>query len=972
MWLVCLFACRCLCASRSLVQVHLQNTRFNEGREIGVRGRSIRGSLMQFVGTLTRISNISINSRLDHGSYLLGSVGGVTRVKDSKFEGLVNKFSHFSGGDVELKNLDVSSCEKFATFQTMDCKQETRPGRYHEWVGKGQFTASNCMFTNTYCSDGQAGGAVRFVDSTAKLTLSVCRFTNCKSRNGWGAAVFANAGSFSFNDCEVHDINAEFSVIHFQKGDQYGEFGAVKLERDKFINVQVNTSTDKEGDIQCGGSGLSIRYSLNIELSVCTFTDCKFPNGRFHKCAGALLFESLGDNPAEFTRVSLSGCTITGCNGKTGCLYVKGTVQTFTITKNCKFSNSGSTDTQNPYSIYVDARTFSMEASTIASMDGGNGRLWLGGVNQPVSFTNCEFNTWKTETLFVKSGGDIGLTLSGCKFLTVTVSGQQSFLQGTNSLTVTGCTFKTTTSDRALISVNSGSCSITGSTVFEAMTVSASPGQQVLIFSGSKLTLESVTFNSSSNVNGFLLVNAGDISLSKVYFKKLTVQRDPVPPLLKFVSGTLTRFQNCQFDTCTYSKAAFIRLEVSPPSGDGIKDCLFKACVSDWALIKCTSGRLLTMNNCRFEELSGVKYPLLSIEASSLGISLSQTTLSNVKFSSNVANRNIIIFEGSATGASSVSIDNMNVVGSSFKSLLSCPITESVVIDKSTFTDTTMVMLLNIPTCPSVYLQNTDFSGCQGQVLSTQSPDVTLQNCGFSNCYSDQPLIQLGLCSMTLAGCCFQREDQSRGSSYIKGPEDVKITPNLPLCFDRSQEESIDFNGANPLEAISSSRNIFNCDNCSSQSTVEPSEEVVTSDEVVTSEEQEVTSDEEVTSDDEEVTSDESLTEVLPTSPSGGGGDSGAKKGGLGAGEIAGILIGILIIIAVIVLVVILLLRRKKEEKSGGSVNGEMDEENTDDAVTTFTTYDTVPEMTEDNPLFTKDGTGAGTTEFAGFEEEWT
>ena len=82
MWLVCLFACRCLCASRSLVQVHLQNTRFNEGREIGVRGRSIRGSLMQFVGTLTRISNISINSRLDHGSYLLGSVGGVTRVRE--------------------------------------------------------------------------------------------------------------------------------------------------------------------------------------------------------------------------------------------------------------------------------------------------------------------------------------------------------------------------------------------------------------------------------------------------------------------------------------------------------------------------------------------------------------------------------------------------------------------------------------------------------------------------------------------------------------------------------------------------------------------------------------------------------------------------------------------------------------------------------------------------------------------------
>ena len=144
-----------------------------------------------------------------------------------------------------------------------------------------------------------------------------------------------------------------------------------------------------------------------------------------------------------------------------------------------------------------------------------------------------------------------------------------------------------------------------------------------------------------------------------------------------------------------------------------------------------------------------------------------------------------------------------------------------------------------------------------------------------------------------------------------------------------------------------------------------------TSDETVTFTEDDPSSDP-LTSDDgseiETVTSDDSFTSDSVAPPTGG--DAESDQGGMNAGEIAGIVIGILICLALIILVVILLLRRKKE-KSEEPDEGEMTEENiTETKTSSFATYEMGNnEITEDNPIFVNDQDGE--SEFNAFEEHW-
>ena len=228
---ICLLAGSCGCLRVSMDQVHLKDVGF--GTSHGKRGR------------------------------ILGQ----------GFEDIQNQFSSISSMGIERSGglIVKNSCVEEAIPQAVtdySCP-DARLYRFVTWNRGQDLKLSGCYFTYTdnCASPGAAGGAIRFEGE--RLRLAGCYFAYTRSGNNWGAAVFAKASGISMEDCFVEHIQAEYSVIHVQKGDTFGDLGLVKLERTKFTNISITTKTDKSGDIQCGGAGLAIRYSLNVELVNC-------------------------------------------------------------------------------------------------------------------------------------------------------------------------------------------------------------------------------------------------------------------------------------------------------------------------------------------------------------------------------------------------------------------------------------------------------------------------------------------------------------------------------------------------------------------------------------------------------------------------------------------------------------------------------------------------------------------------------
>ena len=286
-----IFAKQCHSFGESFVRLRLQNTSFLEGREIGVAPSSNSGSLVHLFSTLAVISNVSITSRLKHGSCLFGCSNCMFQGRDCHFSDLANRFSHFSGGSVEMEVMTFKRSVRPITMDFSDtCQDEKRAARREP---PGDFTGTNCIFNG---SRAQRGGAIEMT-SRGVLTLNRCQFIGCVGtglQGGWGVAVYAEVSSFTYNGCTAKDMDAKYSVIHIQKGAPYGEFNSVTLEGDTFSNIKITAPNDgvPESDIQCGGAGLAIMYSSQLYFKKCNFSGCSFTNtGGQKKRAGALLLE---------------------------------------------------------------------------------------------------------------------------------------------------------------------------------------------------------------------------------------------------------------------------------------------------------------------------------------------------------------------------------------------------------------------------------------------------------------------------------------------------------------------------------------------------------------------------------------------------------------------------------------------------------------------------------------------------------
>ena len=965
--LAVLLVSRCHCFDDSLVRVSLFNTTFTEGRD-----HSHRGALGQFVSVFADLSKISITSRLAQKSFLFDCVCGQFSARDSEFEGLSNFFGHFSGGKVVLNSLSFKRCVRPVTAAGEDCSDRTGQGRLNK--STGDITVKGCTFVR--CSSGSQpeGGAI-WLKGGGSLVIDggsgvgETQFINCTSTNGWGAAVFAQVQSFQCNTLLCEDISTQYSVLHIEHKD-LGVFSDVKMSKLRFNKITIaNTDTDLTA-IQGGGSGLVIRYINGLELSDCSFTTCSFSGADDAKRAGALMFDRSGTSDT-IAKLSLAECTFTATSGKTGCIYVNNPVTNFTINA-CTVERGGGVS-DHRYSIYVNSKTPTITKLKMKNMDGGNGRIWLGGVTATsITFTGCEFRTYSTPNLFYGTGTNgIGLILSGCIFDTFKSLESNLFpvqSDGLSSLTISNCTFNGITAEWALIAGTAGTCRIDSRTSFTQVTIDSGQGQDkkepILDSRGSglrSLTLEQVSFEAITNVAG-ILDSQGygnpTLSVSGVTFTNVGVDVADPKALFRISSGSVTEFDGCTFKTCSSTSSAILRLECEPTGG--IKNCVFDGCSTGNAnapILKITRFTTLHLDSCTFRSMTSLKGPPVRVE-SSVTITGS-VTFDNVRFESDA--RHALI----EASQKKVSLNNPSVTvsGCHFSKLVSGRVDQATVT--GTFRENQVDTLFDVSV--SLTLTDSDFTGCTGQLITSGS--LSLTECEFhNNTVSEDALIKVGS-SLDMSGCCFQG---TLSGLYLSISEGATVTPTSPLCFDRNQSECVSFSGEDPFENLTSQWYIFNCDTCGSPAPVEPTSPPESDDETSFVDE---TSFIDETSLIDETSDNEDSSDIEPSSPttSGTGGDSG-KREVLDGGAIAGIVIGILIIVAVIVVLLwFFVWRKKKEEKTSASSNREMNEETVDETATSFVSVDDwAGKTTEDNPLFTTgDQNEVPTNDLHLFEENW-
>lgn len=223
-----------------------------------------------------------------------------------------------------------------------------------------------------------------------------------------------------------------------------------------------------------------------------------------------------------------------------------------------------------------------------------------------------------------------------------------------------------------------------------------------------------------------------------------------------------------------------------------------------------------------------------------------------------------------------------------------------------------------------------------------------------------------GSASGKIGDCCFRGATGSDAhAAYISHSgytSTTTVTFELPLCFDLSEQHSLNFNGATPWEEVSSHFQIFNCESCDQQATVE----FTASDSFTAS---------------ESFTASQSFTSAPSTSaPSGSpdasatettGSDGSDSRKGLSAGAAAGIAIVVIVLIAAIVILLILIVRRKRQhtaEGSGDDPQSEMTEETATTNPASFLDTEWNGRVTEENPIFSTQPDDIGQ---AAFEEEW-
>lgn len=959
----------------SFGQLQIVSTRFYDGREIAVKG-----SLAQLASVSAALRNISITSRLFQNSWLIGCVGCKFTVQSCQFEDLANAFGHFAGGKVVLDSVRFERCIRPVTAE----------GNCRGYVGTtGRLTyngvdvlVKDCGFTGTFTDESNTPGGAIEIRNGKSLDLRAEQstgnfFDNCHSGNGWGAALFAEVSSFTCSNLICRNMQTDYSVFHIQSGpSSEPHFTSLSLSGMTFKNIQIQAAaSEEETQIQGGGSGLVIRYVDDLTLKWCTVTNCQFTNRKTQlKRAGALLFENM---PAT-GRLTLNDCTFTNSLGKTGCIYIGSQISEFVIGGTSKIDGCGGDSGDHPHSIYVACGTARFSGLTMTNMQGGNGRIWLGAIGSTVSFTSCTFQTWSTTTLFNRtSTGAISFTVENCQFLDVIISDQNLFQAKGDTVTIKGCNFNGIQSLWAIVLAETGAVNFNrmdqNPTKFNNVTIT---NDQALLTVQTSMTLDGVEFTSMSNLDGILNVVGGTVSISGV--KCESVQMRTAKPIFEIRTGvTVSKFETCEFISCISSGSAMVSIHPAPSGG--INGLVFRDCDTSKSGVPLLAVAFtnLVLKSCTFEAMKSLRGPpvrIVSQTSSPVTITIAdETKFNDLGFE---GSNSLALIDLPSEGQVSLTVDGVTVSNSQISSFVSRQVAGTIQISGGTFTSVTLGQSLFDVSSSSFSIAECTFTECTGRLVSSSSQTVDITGCDVDRCNATNPLFEVGCSNLILGDSCFHGSQ----NIYIKSTAtEVTGEFTIPICFDKSQEESVDFGTSDPFASIASHYKIFNCDVCGSNATVDPEIETSIIDESSAIEDSSLEESDELSIDESpesaELSSDESPesdTDSVTATFSETSGDN-TKDDRLGPGAIAGIVIAVLVIIAVAILLVWIFVRKAKKSDQDTEASGEREMNEEESATVTATPVVSVDDwagkVTEDPAMFVSNADYVD--DIAGFEENW-
>ena len=866
-------------------------------------------------------------------------------------------------------------------------QDQQRPFEYPtDWGGLTLLRVTFINCNNNQASRFPAGGAVYFASTLGRpgdyLNCTNCTFDRCSSKNGYGAAVMCNSNenTFVFNDCIVKNMDPENSVIHMQCADQQvpNDYGPLTLKGNVFQDISIKvTSYIAEG----GGSGLVIRFPTQLELIGCQFIRCHTASALG---GGGVMFRPRSDNiqnllfeECVFSETSAAqnggaimlvgscdhleivGCEFTGKKGvqkgkggfikldkamyfrinetkfhnsdaaEGGCIYADmrdHEARSF-IVEGCSISEAEATTGQ--FAIYIMTAIAQFKGLSMKDMKGGRGMIQLtdlGFSNKLLTFESCTFDNINTKKLFFFRSlkGNPALVLRMCTFQNVVSTaslldcrndGSGGATSQISSVTISHCVFKGCSYQSAIIN---------------------SPERNDQQVNGLTCTIEETNFDDLSiSDEGHALILGGftSIVITNCHF---VAQGTTVTTVLKlgnsYKDGLKAVLSGVTFDHCTVTSNI---LSLTTQWLLDMTHCEFVSCTTTGSdLISCRSSKL---SQCTFDQCVASQN-ILNIQAT--GFTFEYITMTGIN---NPGNSNLIaltsgkatlqhcvisqVICGTALTAGSATIDNLTITSSEFSKFV-------------------------YQSSAGMEMSRCHFNGCTGTIVKSTGGDLVVTGCEFVNLVeksesiitvasgsisisgstfngysrSSSPLISIGSVSrVSLSDCSFCGATNQTGPAYITCTESLSFDFQIPLCFDLSEQDSVHFEGATPLDNLTAQYDIFECENCGATSTAEFSESFPTED-------------------------------VFTVSFTSGPPDP-QNSGGLGAGAIAGIVIAVLIIVAAVIVLAILFLRRGRgQSEEGSDHDGEMNEESHTSTITTTNSglEDTwMPKITEDIAMFT-------------------
>lgn len=446
-----------------------------------------------------------------------------------------------------------------------------------------------------------------------------------------------------------------------------------------------------------------------------------------------------------------------------------------------------------------------------------------------------------------------------------------------------------------------------------------------------KAKLVDLVFSDISSKCGFLLVdNCQSLEIDLLVFENCDISGDvakdrPAYPMISLGQNCkITSLTNWQFLDCHVTKSLTLVIADVLPAISTIQKCVFENCSSFTYLLQVPLSEQITLENCHFVDINTPQAPLqfnishtVTITNSAFskivspGQNLIETQAALRELNLNTVEVNLSFFGGFAEITEALSVVSGRFIVSEIPDTLF-----TLSGAKATFTECRFESFIAqgilAETSGSEFSMNLcDFISCEANVSNiikiSECAKATFSGITFVGCSAAAgSLVYLDkVTSITVENGCFQGTKGRDGVAAYITATTGDATFQLPLCFDLSEELSLNFNGNKPWDKLSEDESIFECKECEPMRTSEPD---------------------------------------VPQE----------KPDGLAPGVIAAIVIVILVVVVAAILIGFFLIRRKMKRDRKTSDEGVDDNDGVDDTVETTMgsgILDDSLRVTEENPI---------------------